>query len=585
MSAGAQQHVSPFTVKIGDAKLAPELAAQLLEIKVRQSLRQPSSALIRIGDPDGHHVDDFKVGGKLEVLVGAISDQSGGQTVFKGEIVALEPEFDANGVTIGVRAYDQTHRLQHGKKVRTFQQSSASDMVNQVLSEAGLSASTDSTSVVFEFFQQSDETDREFIRRLERMHDYELYDDGSQVHFRAASKVGSPTVTLTYRDNLLSFRPRLSTAQQDSDVEVRGWDIKGKKVTTGTASSAQSKPATIGADRATVARAYGKKLLVSDRSAATSDEANLLAKSTLERTAAAFVEAEGSCLGEPKVKAGETIEIKGIGTQFSGKYVVTGVTHQMRSPGTFKTFFTISGRSDRGLLDLVHPPQERPWGQSMVVGIVTNNNDPEAMGRVRVKYPSLSDKEEGAWARVLTHNAGKARGIYMLPQNDDEVVVAFENGDSRRPLVIGSVFNGSAKPQSEMLPDQNGGFAVMSDDCAYVHTKKDMTFKSDQKMIIEVTQDQESKVQGAVKNEGSKTVEMKAGTSYTLEAGSSMSIKGASITVEAKGTLSLKGATVEIESQGPASLKGATVQVNAQGMLDLNASGVANLKGTMVNIG
>jgi uncharacterized protein involved in type VI secretion and phage assembly len=221
----------------------------------------------------------------------------------------------------------------------------------------------------------------------------------------------------------------------------------------------------------------------------------------------------------------------------------------------------------------------------MVVGIVTNNNDPEAMGRVRVKYPSLSDNEEGAWARVLTHNAGKARGIYMLPQNDDEVVVAFENGDSRRPLVIGSVFNGSAKPESEMLPDQNGGFAVMSDDRAYVHTKKDMTFKSDQKMIIEVTQDQESKVQGAVKNEGSKTVEMKAGTSYTLEAGSSMSIKGASITVEAKGTLSLKGATVEIESQGPASLKGATVQVNAQGMLDLNASGVANLKGTMVNIG
>jgi uncharacterized protein involved in type VI secretion and phage assembly len=164
-------------------------------------------------------------------------------------------------------------------------------------------------------------------------------------------------------------------------------------------------------------------------------------------------------------------------------------------------------------------------------------------------------------------------------------VVAFENGDHRRPLVIGSVFNGKDLPGTEMLPDQKGGFSVLSNDRAYVHSKEDMTFKSDKKLIIEVTNDQESKVQGAVKNEGSKTVEMKAGTSYTLEAGSSMSIKGASISVEAKGALTLKGSTVEIQSQGPATLKGATVEVSAQGILDLKASGMANLKGSITNIG
>jgi phage protein D len=581
MPASAVQHVSSFTIQIDGAKLAPDLMAQVTELKVRQSLRQPSSAVVKIGDPKGAHVDDYKVGSKLEITVGAISDQSGGQPVFKGEIVALEPEFDPNGVTIVIRAYDQTHRLQHGKKVRTFQQSSASDMVKKVLGEAGLTASAESTQVVFEFFQQSDETDRDFIRRLERMHDYELYDDGSKVNFRAASKLKAPAVTLTYQDNLLSFRPRLSAAQQETDVQVRGWDIKGKQPITSSQSS-PTPPVQIGASRA---KDFGKTLLVSDRSVANSNEASLLAKSTMERTAAGFAEAEGSCLGEPKVKVGETVEIKGVGKKFSGKYVISSVTHVMRSPGTYKTFFTISGRSDRGLLDLMHPPQERPWGQQMVVGLVTNNNDPDKMGRIRVKYPSLSDSEESAWARVLSHNAGKERGIFMLPQVGDEVVVAFENGESRRPLVIGSVFNGKDLPGNELLPDQKGGFAVMSNDRGYVHTKEDLTFKSDKKMIIEVTNDQESKVQGAVKNEGSKTVEMKAGTSYTLEAGSSMTVKGATISVEAQGSLKLKGATVDIESSGPATFKGATVEVSAQGILDLKASGMANLKGSITNIG
>lgn len=581
MSAGAAQHVSPFTVKINGTKLAPEIAAQLLELKIRQSLRQPASALIRIGDSGGQHVDDFKVSDTVEVLIGAISDQSGGETVFKGEIVALEPEFEQTGVTIGIRAYDRTHRLQHGKKVRTFQQSSASDMVNKVLREAGLTANSESTSVVFEFFQQSDETDRDFIRRLERMHDYELYDDGSQVHFRSASSVKSPVATLTYQDNLLDFRPRLSAAQQHSDVQVRGWDIKGKQPVTASESS-PTLAASIGAARP---KDYGKPLLVSDRVTENTGEANLIAKSTMERTAAGFAEAEGSCMGQPKIKAGETIEIKGVGTKFSGKYVVTSVTHLLRSPGTFKTFFTISGRSDRGLLDLMNPPEQRTWGQQLVIGVVTNNNDPDAIGRIRVKYPSLSDDEEGEWARVLTHNAGPKRGIYMLPQVNDEVVVAFENGDTRRPLIIGSVYNGKDKPESELLPDQKGGFAVMSDDRGYVHTKEDLTFKSDKKLIIEVTSDNETKVQGNSKTKADSAVELKAGTSYTLEAGSSMSIKGASISVESQGSLTLKGATVSIESQGPATLKGATVEVSAQGILDLKASGMANLKGSITNIG
>jgi phage protein D/phage baseplate assembly protein gpV len=565
MPTAAAQHVTPYTIKVDGAAIDPALLAQVTEVKVRQSLRQPASAAVRITDPALEQMDrhPLQIGSRLEIAVGAV-DATSPTKIFDGEIVALEPEFEPGGAAIGVRAYDKSHRLQRAKKARTFQRMSATDMVNRIMRDAGLQGSGDATHHVFEFFQQSDETDREFVRRLERMHDFEFVVEDGQYKFRAAGKIESPAVTLEYGNSLLSFRPRLTAVQQDAEVEVRGWDIKGKQTISVTERS-PDEPAQVGVQRASLKDTFGSnKLLVSDRSVNDTGEATQLAKATLQRRAAAFLEAEGTCMGTPRIKAG-------------GKYVVTGVTHIIRSPDTYKTFFQISGRSDRNLLDLMHPPQERPWGHSMVVGIVTNNNDPEHMGRIRVRYPSLTDQEEGAWARVLSHNLGKDRGIFMLPQVDDEVVVAFESGDPRSPLVIGSVFNGNNKPGNEFLADQKGGIVVMSDDIARVHSKEDMTFKSDKKLMIEVTSDSDTKIKGSSKSKTDSSVEMKAGSSYTLEAGSSMTIKGASISVESQGSLKLKGATVEIESQGPATLKGA--------MIDINASGIANLKGSMVNIG
>ena len=43
--------------------------------------------------------------------------------------------------------------------------------------------------------------------------------------------------------------------------------------------------------------------------------------------------------------------------------------------------------------------------------------------------------------------AGKGRGLFYLPEVGDEVLVAFEHGDIRRPYVIGSLYNGSDKPR------------------------------------------------------------------------------------------------------------------------------------------
>jgi uncharacterized protein involved in type VI secretion and phage assembly len=82
----------------------------------------------------------------------------------------------------------------------------------------------------------------------------------------------------------------------------------------------------------------------------------------------------------------------------------------------------------------------------VVVGLVTNNQDPDGLGRVKVKFPWLSDVDESSWARIAAPMAGKQRGACFLPEVDDEVLVAFEHGDMRFPYVLGALWNGQDAP-------------------------------------------------------------------------------------------------------------------------------------------
>ena len=82
----------------------------------------------------------------------------------------------------------------------------------------------------------------------------------------------------------------------------------------------------------------------------------------------------------------------------------------------------------------------------MVVGIVTSTDDPDGLGRLKVKYPWLDDQAESPWARVMGPMAGPKRGLLCRPDVGDEVLVAFEHGDMNFPFVLGGVWNATDPP-------------------------------------------------------------------------------------------------------------------------------------------
>jgi uncharacterized protein involved in type VI secretion and phage assembly len=76
----------------------------------------------------------------------------------------------------------------------------------------------------------------------------------------------------------------------------------------------------------------------------------------------------------------------------------------------------------------------------IVIGIVADLDDPEELGRVRVRLPHLND-ELSDWSRVATPMGGKDRGLFFRPERDDEVLVAYEHGDPRRSYIVGSLWS------------------------------------------------------------------------------------------------------------------------------------------------
>lgn len=104
-----------------------------------------------------------------------------------------------------------------------------------------------------------------------------------------------------------------------------------------------------------------------------------------------------------------------------------------------------------GLAGLAPRESDRVYG--VMVGIVTNNQDPEGLGRVKLRFPWLSQEHESNWARVTSPMAGNDRGLYVLPEVDDEVLVAFEHGEIAHPVVVGMLWNGKDK---EVAHNKNG---------------------------------------------------------------------------------------------------------------------------------
>jgi uncharacterized protein involved in type VI secretion and phage assembly len=199
-------------------------------------------------------------------------------------------------------------------------------------------------------------------------------------------------------------------------------------------------------------------------------------------------------------------------------------------------------------------PVQRFYG--VVVGIVTNNQDPDNLHRVKVQFPWLDGSTESHWARVATPMAGKKRGLYFLPEVDDEVLVAFEHGSIDFPCVIGSLWNGKDTPPESNSDKQNNNRAL--------HSRSGHVIRF-------------------VDKSGSESIEIidKQGSNKIV-----ISSKDNTITISAQSDIVIKSATgkLKMEAVGVEITSQADVKIKANTNIDVQASAMMNLKGSLIKL-
>ncbi|MBV8258014.1 MAG: VgrG-related protein, partial [Actinobacteria bacterium] len=449
-------------VELSGSTLSDDWQSRIVRIVVDDNLQFPAMFELAFLDPDGSGLGSSGLEIGSEITVTARNDD-GSVDVLTGEITALEGEYDVLGSVLVARGYEKSHRLHHGRKVKGWLEKSDADIVSEIAREAGVSTGTvDDTGVVHPYIVQAGMTDWEFLRARARAVGYDLAMEDGQLQFKAPTESSDAPGEGSYDNlgdrqlvlgaNLISFRPRITAAEQVTSVEARGWDAAQKQAVTATAQAATKSAAlTLTPSSLAGTVSAGTYVAVAEPHA-TADEAQVAADAIAERIGSAAIEAEGVATGSPSLRAGEAVSISGVNATFDGDYVLSGTRHVFDDTG-YTTEFVISGRQERSLLGLTSAgatndgPAALASLPGVVIGLVTDVGDEENQGRVKVKLPALSEDYTTDWARVAYVGAGSDRGLLMIPEVDDEVVVAFAHGDLRRPLVIGSLYNGQDKPK------------------------------------------------------------------------------------------------------------------------------------------
>ena len=196
--------------------------------------------------------------------------------------------------------------------------------------------------------------------------------------------------------------------------------------------------------------------------------------------------------------------------------------------------------------------------RGVAVGVVTDNEDPDGMGRVRLEFPWRDAEDASAWARVASPMAGPEMGAYFLPEVGDEVLVAFEDGDVHHPYVLGSLWNGEDRPPAEndgdndvrTIRSRSGHEVTLDDDDreggVTIRSAAGQEIRLDDSSGAETVTITDSAGQAVLTAEGTGTVTLAAGATLKLEAPMLELAADGNLTVEAGGVLTLKGSIVRI---------------------------------------
>lgn len=325
-------------------KVLPDTA--LISVSVDENLDSPAAFELTFNESIDVESQQFtwlespyiEPGSPVDIYVGYV-DKKNKNPLISGTIKAINPGFQASGTPgLTVTGYDISHKMK--KKVTGFNgvEVKYSDIAKEIAGKyhLGTSGVEDSGKKYNKVERKEGEKDYAMLHRLAKKLDFEFFVRGKTLYFRKPGDGKKQVKTFQLGKNLISFSPRLSMASLVHKVEVTGWDVKAKKTIKETVKleDVAKKNDTKALLKRFIRDSEGLEAeKIEDKALRSKEEARKKAEVALKKALKPFIEGELECIGDPLLRAGDNVEIKGVGTLFSGLYYIKSAKHSFGGNG------------------------------------------------------------------------------------------------------------------------------------------------------------------------------------------------------------------------------------------------------------
>jgi uncharacterized protein involved in type VI secretion and phage assembly len=579
------QLISP-AVKVNGSPISEATAVALVSIDIDRALNLVGRATLRFVEPafDLAVQPLFPLGADVEISV------LDGTTLLSGTVTGFSLDQDletAAGTTLTVVVDDAGHLMSRTSTHQAFLNGTYADALKAVISASKLTPSVESMTAVEEYILQSG-TALSFLDWVCTRFGLQWWVSGKTVNVKKAG-TSSATVPLVLGERLM----RLSTRASDrhpSSVTVTGWDIKQQVQVTSTAQPDGDAESTI-VQKFPARGGPPTGAVTLPAHAITTAEATSVSTSLLAQSKAAAVTVRGTAYVTPTLEPGTTVQITSAGT-VSGSYFVSRVQHSYTRHG-FQTHFTAGPLQPESLVDLLGgaPPSGGALAGTLATAVVTNNNDTknEHPGQVKVKLFTVGAGVESQWARVVTLGGGANRGVVFHPEVGDEVLVGFENGDTRRPIVLGGLFSEkNALPSTDNVGNGKVSYRRITSRLGHIielydgesDAEKYVQLKTKGGHYVKVAED---KLELKVANKPITITNGPAKIEFSDKG--NITIDGVDITIKGSGAVKIEGTSeATVKSTASAKLEGNVVEVKGTNAGSIDGGNALAVKGKIVAI-
>lgn len=571
IAANANSDLATFTIFSNGAEISR--AYQVLSIDVLWELnRIPAATIVcrdgeaATGNFDISNTTVFEPGMEIEIKAGYRSSED---TVFKGIVIRHSIKIREGSSLLIVECRDKAVKMTSRENSKYFNELKDSEIMEAVISDAGLTAEVQATQTKHQEVIQYHTTDWDFLlTRADLAGHLVLVDDG-KVKTASPNLSQSPVLNAVFGSSLLELDAEIDARDAVGSVKSLSWDAANQEVAERESQAVPSNnQGNLSSDD--LAIVAGKEEIVMRHPGAVSkQELQSWANARLQKSRLAKIRGRARFQGTALIKPGNVIELEGVGDRFNGNAFVSGVRHQIGNgswrtnaqlgmdPSWFAVRAGLSGNTFSGTIQGLH------------TGVVTAlEKDPSGEDRIQVRIPMVSQDAAGAWCRLSTLDAGNGRGTCFRPEIGDEVTVGFLGADPRHPVVLG-MLHSSAKPAPIPAQDDNhikGMVSRAGMKWTFDDEKKIITFETPggNKILLS---DEDSGITLEDQN-GNKIVmnsdgiELKAAKSLKTSAGTSAKIEGT---------------TLELAGQS-------STEIKSSGNLKMTAGGIAEVQGSLVKI-